>query len=511
MIIPSAIKKFLNAPRDDWRAWREYPPAKLERLMKQLPVSPPIWHKLRLHQKVCFLLGVKTRRFAFHADTGTGKTLLSIALSRYFLKMGGVKRVLVLVPNRVNKYEWAREIKKHSTTTTFAILHGSTPAKWKQLEGTQTQMVVETYAGFVRMCCLMEKRKRGKGQRLRPDPKLVKRVFAQFEGIVCDEVTHAKNKKSLAYRVLRRLSPKMQFFFTLTGTPLGRDPTDLWAQMDLVDQGQSLGPTLGLFRAAFFTSKKNFWGGFEYTFKRSMAGKLNDLIAHRSIRIEADKADLPRVVSISKYITLPTDADAFYERLKKQLIESRGNYREMKNVFLRMRQISSGFIGFYDDEVGTKAEVEFQPNRKLDMLMSLLENLNPEDKAIVFHEFIHSGDLICKRLTASKIKWVRIKGGSKSENALTEFERPGVRVLVLSNSAGGYGLNLQAASYGFFYESPVSPRMRKQTRARFVRQYSKHARVFEYDLIVKGTMDERILEFHAEGRDLFEAIVDGTM
>jgi hypothetical protein len=30
-----------------------------------------------------------------------------------------------------------------------------------------------------------------------------------------------------------------------------------------------------------------------------------------------------------------------------------------------------------------------------------------------------------------------------------------------------------------------------------------------YDFVVKGTVDERILDFHAEGADFFQAIVNG--
>jgi SNF2 family DNA or RNA helicase len=85
---------------------------------------------------------------------------------------------------------------------------------------------------------------------------------------------------------------------------------------------------------------------------------------------------------------------------------------------------------------------------------------------------------------------------------------PKTQALVLSNAAGGYGLNLQNAKYGIYYESPVGAILRKQTEKRFDRQFSLHKTVMLYDLIVRGTVDQSILNFHAEGRSLWKAILN---
>jgi SNF2 family DNA or RNA helicase len=72
------------------------------------------------------------------------------------------------------------------------------------------------------------------------------------------------------------------------------------------------------------------------------------------------------------------------------------------------------------------------------------------------------------------------------------------------------GLNVQVAQYGIYYESPVSAMIRKQSERRIERQYSEHSRVFLMDLVVAGTVDERILAFHKEGKELLKSIIDGT-
>src|SRR5690606_40515359 len=124
-------------------------------------------------------------------------------------------------------------------------------------------MRVATYGGLVRMVARVEKVKRGrrKGKpKLTLQRKLVRELVATFDGVILDETSAdqaVQYRDSLAWRVCNQLSKKMAArdlpFFDLSGTPFGRDPTPLWAQMFLVDRGASLGETLGLFRSAFFT------------------------------------------------------------------------------------------------------------------------------------------------------------------------------------------------------------------------------------------------------------------
>lgn len=511
MILKRAIKAFLDRQLEDYRRYKKLTWEQLIELKDQLPVKPPIWKPLRQHQRVCFLAGAKTGRFYFQNDTGTGKTLLSIALIRYFAKLKKNKCVLVLVPNKILKYEWAREIKKHSPGTKYCILRGSSADKWKQLEATDALIVVETFAGLIRMVCTFVASKKGKKKpRLKPNAKQIKRLMLCIDGLVMDESTVVKNHRKLPYRICRQISKSVATVFALTGTPFGRDPIDLWAQMYLVDKGETLGPTLGLFRAAFFKASDNFWGGFNYAIDPKKLGLLHRTVANRSLRYAADKSDLPALVQIEKFVSLPQTAELYYKKARDSVIAAQGNYLEMKNAFLRMRQISSGFVGYYDDEEGTRAQFEFPTNPKLELLLSTLESIRPDRKVLVFHDFIYSGAVISRGLTELGIKHVRLHSKTKDAAALLhEFDHdPACRVFVLAK-AGFYGLNLQSAQYGLVYESPVAVILRKQMERRFERQESKHRRVFLYDFMVRGTVDERIREFHAEGQSYFDAIVEG--
>lgn len=521
MIPRAAVRAFLRKPRDDLRRYKKLSDAALRRAARELPVRPPIWKKLLRDQRILFIIGATHRRAAMWADTGVGKTLLSMALARYFRRAGVSKRFLVLVPGNINLAEWESERDIHCPRTSMAVLPPSTREKWATVRGGKHLLTVTTYGGLVRMACT--KVKQAKGRRkgdvvLKPDRKLVAELCRTFDGCVLDESSAdqaVQYHDSLAFRVCRALSKRMRAddkpFFELSGTPFGRDPTPLWAQMYLVDGGESLGPTLGLFRAALFDEKENYWGGAEYKFRDKMSGELHRLLAHRSITIEADESSLPPVVARTRTITLPREAEDYCEVARQAILAARGNYQETRNAFLRMRQISSGFLGYTDDETGDRAKFAFDDNPKLESLISKIQSVAGKYKVVVFHEFIYSGDRIAAELDRLKIGYARAGSGTKSrvkEERLRFTRDDDCRVFILSNRMS-QGPNLQCAKYAEFYESPVDPKARKQARRRVERQHSQHDKVFIMDYVVRGTYDQRVLDHLAEGKDLFDAIIKG--
>lgn len=503
--------EFLARQRKDYREYKKLTDEQLEQRMLELPVKPPIYYKLTHAQRVSFLIGAETKSFCFFLDTGVGKTLLTIALIRYFRWLGLVKHALILVPNRPNKTEWKDELLKHSPNSSCITLPSAIADKWQTLEQSNDLFVVETYAGLYRMVCTKKKNKKGVSK-LVPEPKLVAALAQHFQAFACDESENVGNHQGLPFRICRQLAKTSKVKFTMTGTPFNRDPTLLWSQMFLVDGGYTLGETLGLFRSIFCNESENYFSGMpEYKFNKKQQSLLNDFIANRSIEYEADKASLPACVPVKKYVSLDSDAMTYYQRFKDQLIASHGNFNEAKSAFIRLRQISSGFVGYEDDETGEKAKFEFPDNPKLELLLSIIKATREQYKIIVFFEFTYSGEKILQELKKDKIGATIIYGKTKDTDiAKKEFIQDRKKRVLLLQTRMAAGLNIQIAKYGIFYESPVSAIKRKQCKRRVERQHALHKTVFIYDLLMKGGVDEQILDFHAQGEDLFDAIVRGS-
>lgn len=451
-------------------------------------------------------------------NTGTGKTLLSIALHRYFWALEQVNTTLVLVPNEINKWEWADQIQKHSPSTRYVILHGSSTEKWEQLEGNpDATIVVATYMGWMRMLCREEaplKKRSKKKLRWVPDKKLVRRIQKRIDGLIMDENTAVASKGTLPFRICRQTAKFCKMVFGLTGTPFGRDLELLWAEMFLVDGGETLGKTLGMFRACFFKPVANHFSGFDdWVPDQTKIPILYRTLAHRSLRYKASATDLPKLVHIPKFVELSADAQDYYTKAWERLLAANrsGNWREQTNSFLRARQISSGFLGFTDDEDGKTAEFEFDYKPKLEMLLSILKSIRAEAKILVMHDFVYSGGMITRELSKAKIKHVYLNRKADKEKIKKQFnEDPETRVFVL-NTAGAYGLNLQVAQYGIFYERPVNPIYQYQMIRRFERQYSQHDTVFLYDLIAQNTVDQRIIDYFIEASKMLHDVLDADM
>lgn len=512
-MIPGAIiEDFLSRGLDSHLWIKRLTTKQLDEAISQLHPVPRFMPKLRRHQKACFLLGVSYPKFLFLLDMGTGKTLLSLTLLSYWFQVGLIKRALIFLTSDKAFLTWERQIREFGVDLPIVSLEGPSTQKWKQLEAAKEGVALVPYPGALAMVSTSVSVKGKRKWKL--DNKLVAKLSRWSEGLVIDESTRCGNHRSLTFKLLAKLKKTAEVRYALTGRPFGRDPTMLWPQYNLIDDGETLGETLGLFRAAFFEEKDNPWNKYakDYTFKHKLEPKLSRLIQNRSITYSAEECiDLPKVVPNTVYVTLPEGTRAYYKRLVDQLIEAKGNLREAKSVFLRMRQISSGFIGLKDEETGERASIEFEENPKLDRLIELVEELPAGRKAVVFYDFTLSGRKICDRLKDLGVKPVWLwSGTTDTRKELERFARDADCVVaVAQNRLAAMSLDgLQhVANYDMYYESPVGAIDRVQSERRLVRDGQKRT-VFRYDLLMKNTVDDKIRAFHKEGMDLFQALME---
>lgn len=515
MIPYKVFEEYEQRARDDFRSCLDWQNADIERAVAKLPSRPPIFEELRRAQRICVVLGAHLNRFGFYNDMGTGKSFIAMALAAYFKATTAAESFLILVPNRVNIDGWLAQVRKHAPQLKAVALPSKMADKLATLEFDDALLFIETYAGFARLCSHLVLKPTAKKRELVVDPAMLKRVTGLLDGIIADESSALGHHNTLQTEVITKigkLDPDMPIFL-LSGTPFGRDPELLWSQFRILDGGYTLGGTLGLFRGSFFNTKENYWGAFEHKFRIKETNRLHRYIAHRSIRFQLDEADLPKLVPVRVELELAADAKQYYAAALEQLKSSGGSFELQKNAFIRMRQIASGFINVVDPETGIRERLEMTENPKLEWVKSQIDTIDPAHKVIVFHDFTFTGELLMRELKKLGVACALINGRiGKREvaKAYTGFTEGKVQWLILNSQAGAYGLNLQMARYGIYYESPVPVIIRKQTELRYIRPESSHGSVVRTDLVVKGTVDADILKFHETGKNLFESILDGT-
>jgi SNF2 family DNA or RNA helicase len=504
MTLTIAAKKFITQFRRDLRTYKKKTP---EQLLALLPRKPFLWDKLKLHQKVAVVLGIKYEGLGIWMEPGLGKSLTSIVLVKYFKT-----KAIVLVPYETLLSEWKREIIKHAPKTSYVILSGSTQQKWEKLNANpQVDITVVTYPGLMHMVCEKVIKKRKK--RLDINKKRMKIIADMFDCLIMDESHNTGNRAKLPFRICRQITNKTKYNFALSGSPFGRDPINLWAQMFLIDRGESLGLNLGIFRGAFYKEQYNPFSAFpKHIFDPKKKPFLNRCLANRSIRYKANAADIPAAVNIIKEIKLSNEANTYYQKALETLRASKGNFTEVKNMFLRLRQISSGWLGYGDDETGNRAQIEFPRNRKLELLLSIIDSIYENHKIVIAHDFVFSGSIIERELNNLGIGYVRIYGKTKKTeipSILDRFDNDKKIRILIGNQAAAFGLNLQVAQYMIRFESFPSVILQEQMGKRIQRQGSLHDKVIYYNLVVKNTVDEKILAFHQEGKDLWQEILEG--
>lgn len=514
IISKRAIKAFRKRKRRNSSKAKRFTPQAIKRKIEALDPPMQFITKPYHHQRLCFLLGVNHPRYYFNLDMGTGKSKLALDLFWWHREAGNVERLLILVPFTVNITTWLDEIAIHAPDLVAVGLDESADKErreWALFESI-ADVVILTGASMLRLLC----DSRGKGKGLAPSDARIRRASKRFGMLVADELSElvgSDNSNNLYFRVLRKLThPKHTFsFYALSGTPWGKTPVACWPQFYLVDRGESFGETLGLFRSVFCSEREDYFAGTVYEFDKRKMNLFRQCLRHNSIRIdESECFDMPSLNMPERIINFDDATWRYYEKARQEFVSS-GRDRELSaSAFHNMRNLVAGFfVGV--EENGERCTVELPTKPKLDALLAWLHEVPPDEKVVVFNDYRKTGELICNALTAAKINHVRIYGGTnkKGEVLRTFKEDPDVRVLVGQNKSCAYNLNMQFARYAAVFEAPCDPKIMKQLLKRLHRGGQKRS-VFIYHFIVNNSVDVRIYDSLAQGRNLFEDALSGS-
>ena len=505
------VGHYLNRAVRNYESYKkqsaDYYKAKFEEIGLKFHVEP------FFHQLVCAYLILKEKKFMLLADVGLGKSAaaLTAIYGAKLMKQG--HHTLILVPNLINIPSWKAEVEQHRPELSFIGLEGS-KADRSELLKQDADIFCINYVGVQLLVTklrphphLPERNKR------QIDDVLMEEFLSKFDIVVFDEITAVKNPKSTTFKICKNFKTHARIRMGLTGTPFGRNLGDLWGEYFVIDDGDSLGRSQFLFEKVFFNMQLNVWGGMDKTFRKFRMPELKRLMYNSAIRYEQSECyDLPDIIYKPIPLTLPTEMEPYYLKLKEKIREAiaRNNMvlTDIRSLWIQSREVLSNFLQITDAE-NNKIVLDIPSPVKMGALQELCLEVPENHKMVIFHEFIRSGDRI-EEMIKNELKEpvLRIKATSKERGAILESFKndPTCRFLVLSSHIGALGLNLQTANYVCFYESPVSPIVRRQAEARVYRTGQKRT-TFVYDLYIEGTIEERILQFLKEGKNLFDELM----
>ena len=516
MLNPIAVQKAKNAPKASYVWIKNAALQDLERAVFSLDPKPEFETDPWPHQLACFYIGVCVPTFAFFLDMRLGKSKIMLDIHRYRARLQADRyRTLVLVPQLLHFQSWEDNVAVHAPDLRVTTLE-DTSARWEALSDPTDDVYVINYQGLALL--LSDKREvKEDVTKFKLDRKKARRLAESFDQVVFDESTAIKNHQSLWYATAKAISSVIPYRYCLTGTPFGKDPEDLWPQFYVLDQGATLCPTLGLFREIFYKKPTRryhdqpFWQ-LKPTFDRKHTELLGRWMENRSIAYKASECfeTLPELVPVPVRIPWDMEAGAVYAQTLDRYREHVDDRMERENNFIKLRQITAGFIRHTDPETGEQQDVIFGRNPKVDALLELIQRMPRDAKMVIFHFFVPAGEIMSNALTREGITHVRVWGGAENARELlrTFQQTDKAQVLVINEAIGSMALDLQMAGYIVFYDIPVCPIVRAQAEKRCFGPKRK-APVFMHDLLMVPSVDLRIQAAVKDGRNLREEVVHG--
>ncbi|KAH8427929.1 putative SNF2 family helicase/ATPase [Aspergillus melleus] len=157
-------------------------------------------------------------------------------------------------------------------------------------------------------------------------------------------------------------------------------------------------------------------------------------------------------------------------------------------------------------------ENQVLPSTKIKHLMKILNRESADHKFIVFSVFTSMLDKIEPFLKRAGIGFARYDGGMRNDHREASLNKlrnnSGTRVLLCSLRAGALGLNLTAASRVVILEPFWNPFVEEQAIDR-VHRLNQTVDVKIYKMIIKDTVEERIIDLQDRKRELANVTIEG--
>ena len=403
------------------------------------------------HQKTTAeFLTLNRRAFCFN-EQGTGKTASVIWSADYLMKLGLVRRVLVVCPLSIMKSAWQEDLFKFAVHRTCNVAYG-TAAQRVKVVASCAEFVITNFEGVE----IIEDAVTADGK---------------FDLIVVDEANAYKNVSTRRWKVMKRVSDRAKWLWMLTGTPAAQSPVDAYGLAKLVNPDNTP-KFLGSFRDKVMQKVSQFrW------IPRPNAENVVHQVLQPAIRFEKkDCIDLPDLMYVERDAPLTPQQRKYYKILKDQMMISAGG-EEVTSMnaatsLNKLLQISGGAV--YTDSGGV---LTFDVSNRLSVVEEVIEEAS--HKVLIFVPFTHTIKLLSEHLTKAGITNAVIDGSvpmNKRSEVFKQFQStPDPRVLVIQPQAAAHGVTLTAANTVIWYAPVTSAEIYMQGNARINRPGQRNA------------------------------------
>ena len=444
------------------------------------------------HQLTALEKSWNKETYAYFMEMGTGKTKVLIDNLAMLYDKGKVDGAIIVAPKGVVKTWYEQELPTHLPNHIENVSVLWQPNMTKKYQENLDRLF-ETGEDLHILIMNVEALSTDKGVKF-----ATKFLHSHKTMMAIDESTTIKNPSAKRTKNIISLGKDAKYKRIMTGSPITKNPLDLYSQCEFLDPWLLNFASFYAFRNRYAEMKTMHLRGrsIQVVDAFQNLSELSDKVKGFSYRVlKEDCLDLPPKNFTKRHIILSSDQRKIYDQMKKEAMAIlNGKVTTTMTVLTQLMRLHQITCGHFTADDGT---TQLIPNNRITELMNALEET--EGKAIIWANYQRDITNIIESIVkeygpGSVVDYYGLTPQEDRQDNIRKFQSdPKCRFLVGTTSTGGYGITLTAANTVIYYSNgyDLEKRLQSEDRAHRIGQKKN---VTYIDIIAEETVDEKIVK-----------------
>ena len=385
-------------------------------------------------------------------EMGTGKTKVLIDNLAMLYDKGKVDGALIIAPKGVIGTWYKQEIPNHlpDHIENVSVMWQSLITK-KQKDNLESLFKLEEKLHILIMN--VEALSTSKGT------EFAARFLNSHKTLMAiDESTTIKTPTAKRTKNIIDLGKYSKYRRIMTGSPVTKNPLDLYTQCEFLDPYLLDFTSYYAFRNRYAEMKTMHLRGrsIQVVDEFKNLGELSETLQNFSYRVlKEDCLDLPPKVFTKRHIVLTSDQRKIYDQMKKAAMAVlNGKVTTTMTVLTQLMRLHQITCGHFTADDGS---VQLVPNNRITELMNVLEET--EGKAIIWANYQRDVTQIIKAIVErygprSVVDYYGLTPQEERQENIKRFQNGDeCRFIVGTTQTGGYGITLTKANTVIYYSN----------------------------------------------------------
>ena len=444
------------------------------------------------HQLTALEKSWNKETYAYFMEMGTGKTKVLIDNMSMLYDKGKIDGALIVAPKGVIKTWYEQELPTHlpEHIENVTVLWQSNITK-KQQEKLESLFEIETALHILIMNVEAFSTEKG--------VKFASKFLNSHRTLMAiDESTTIKTPTAKRTKNIISLGKIAKYRRIMTGSPVTKNPLDLYTQCEFLDPYLLDFTSYYAFRNRYAEMKTMHIRGrsIQVVDEFKNLSELSESLNAFSYRVlKEDCLDLPPKSWTKRHIILTADQRKVYEQMKKQAIATlNGKVTSTITVLTQLMRLHQITCGHFTADDGSTQLIN---NNRIIELMNILGEM--DGKAIIWANYQKDVHEIIKNIVeeygpGSVVDYYGLTPQDERQDNIRKFQNGSeCRFLVGTPQTGGYGITLTKANTVIYYSNgyDLEKRLQSEDRAHRIGQKKN---VTYVDIICEDTVDEKIVK-----------------